>query len=100
MRTPKAKCAGCGAEQPHGQIRCDVCGEPLVFPVSFVCPHCEAESFNVNDIVEGYCGRCHRFAADPDPAEQERAEARRDPRQRALFADIPSTVTPLKRKLH
>jgi ribosomal protein L37E len=27
--------------------------------VSFVCPRCGAESFNRNDLREGYCGRCH-----------------------------------------
>lgn len=64
MKEPKAACAGCGAEQPYGQIRCDVCGEPLVFPTSFVCPRCGAESFNLNDIVERYCGRCHQFVDD------------------------------------
>ena len=62
---PRAQCAGCGAEQPYGRIRCEVCGEPLVFPKSFVCPDCGFESFNLNDVVEGYCGRCHAFADDP-----------------------------------
>ena len=65
MKKPKAACAGCGADQPYGRIHCDVCGEPLVFPTSFVCPRCGAESFNLNDIVERYCGRCHVFVDDP-----------------------------------
>ena len=61
----RAKCAGCGSDQPYGRIRCDVCGEPLVFPTSFVCPRCGFESFNLNDIVERYCIRCHVFVVDP-----------------------------------
>ena len=64
MKKPKARCAGCGADQPFGRIRCDQCGEPLVFPTSFVCPRCGAESFNLNAVVEGWCGRCRRFAAE------------------------------------
>jgi hypothetical protein len=28
----EAACFACGVAQPYGQIRCDVCGEPLVFP--------------------------------------------------------------------
>lgn len=68
MKAPKAKCAACGAEQPYGRMVCDVCGEPKVFPTSFVCPRCNAESFNLNDILERYCGRCHKFADDPAPA--------------------------------
>jgi hypothetical protein len=31
----EAACFACGVPQPYGQIRCDVCGEPLVFPKSF-----------------------------------------------------------------
>ncbi len=27
----------------------------------FRCPVCRAESYDVNDIREGYCGRCHDF---------------------------------------
>jgi predicted amidophosphoribosyltransferase len=45
-------------------MRCDQCGKPLVFPESFICPHCKAESFNISDIVQGYCGRCHTFARE------------------------------------
>jgi hypothetical protein len=30
----EAACFACGVAQPYGQIRCDVCGEPLVFPRS------------------------------------------------------------------
>ena len=68
---------------------------------SFVCPHCGARSFNPNDSRERYCGRCHVFVDDqitvlmkgglsfPDAVaalvERERAEARRDPRQRSLL---------------
>jgi hypothetical protein len=44
---------------------CEQCGKPLVFPESFVCPVCKAESHNIHDIVEGYCGRCHAFVGDP-----------------------------------
>jgi hypothetical protein len=68
VKKPKARCAGCGAEPPVGAIRCDACGEPLVFPTSFVCPRCRAESFNLNDIVERWCGRCHAFVDDPPPS--------------------------------
>jgi hypothetical protein len=32
---------------------------------SFVCPRCQAESFNPNDIREQYCGHCHAFMGDP-----------------------------------
>ena len=35
---------------------------------SFVCPRCGAESFNLNDIRERYCGRCHQFADEASPA--------------------------------
>jgi hypothetical protein len=31
----EAACFACGVPQPYGQIRCEVCGEPLVFPKSF-----------------------------------------------------------------
>jgi ribosomal protein S27E len=27
-----ARCAGCGASNPYGKIRCTTCGKPLVFP--------------------------------------------------------------------
>jgi hypothetical protein len=49
------RCAACGANQDHNLIRCEQRGKPLV------------------------------FAASELKAEHERAEARRDPRQRALF---------------
>jgi hypothetical protein len=58
---PFAACAACGAPNDYGRIRCQTCGKPLVFPTSFVCPDCKAESFNRNDIVNRYCGRCHAF---------------------------------------
>jgi len=75
------ECAGCGAEQPQGRIRCDQCGKPLVFPKSFVCPRCGAESFNLHDIVHGYCARCHVFvAADAPPA---------DPYRDACYSERP-----------
>jgi hypothetical protein len=62
-------CAACGANQDHNLIRCEQCGQPLVFPASFVCPRCGAESFNQGDIVNRYCGRCHVFIDDwPRPA--------------------------------
>jgi|HubBroStandDraft_2_1064218.scaffolds.fasta_scaffold02197_2 predicted amidophosphoribosyltransferase len=63
-REPRATCHGCGADQPYGRIRCDQCGKPLVFPVSFVCPRCGAVSHNPNDVCERYCGRCHVFVDD------------------------------------
>lgn len=33
-------------------------------PPSTQCPICGIVSFNVNDIAEGYCGRCHVFHQD------------------------------------
>lgn len=56
-----AVCRGCGAEQANRMIVCEACNQPLVFPESFVCPDCGAESFNIHDIIERYCGRCHVF---------------------------------------
>jgi hypothetical protein len=56
-----AACAACKFPAPIGRIRCEKCGQPLVFPKSFVCPDCKAESFNLNDITQRYCGRCHAF---------------------------------------
>jgi ribosomal protein L40E len=29
---PAAACKGCGASMPYGQMRCDKCGKPFVFP--------------------------------------------------------------------
>jgi hypothetical protein len=34
-------------------------------PASYVCPHCGAESWNPNDLMHRYCGRCHLYADDP-----------------------------------
>ena len=31
---------------------------------SYLCPNCGAESFNINDVRERYCGRCHVFEDD------------------------------------
>jgi hypothetical protein len=31
----------------------------------FVCPRCGAKSYNLNDLRERYCGRCHVFVDDP-----------------------------------
>jgi len=48
---------------------------------SFVCPQCKAESFNPNDIREGYCGRCHEFTrlqARVDDLERELEHVRGD----------------------
>jgi hypothetical protein len=58
-------CATCGAEPLHNTIRCEQCGKPLVFATSFTCPLCKAVSYNLNDIVNRYCGRCHVFVDDP-----------------------------------
>jgi hypothetical protein len=59
-------CRGCGAVQSQDYLlRCDQCNKPLVFPEKFVCPRCKAESYNLHDIVEGYCGRCHAFIPWP-----------------------------------
>lgn len=35
-------------------------------PASYICPGCRAVSYNLNDIQERYCGRCHQWA-DDDP---------------------------------
>ena len=34
--------------------------QPLI-----TCPACGAVSYNVNDIREGYCGRCHDWTGQP-----------------------------------
>ena len=31
---------------------------------SFTCPRCGAVSYNLNDIANSYCGRCHAFVDD------------------------------------
>jgi ribosomal protein L37E len=54
----------------------------MATPASYVCPRCGAESFNLNDVAQRYCGRCHVF--EDDAAEIERARARRDARQTVL----------------
>jgi hypothetical protein len=36
---PRAQCAGCGAEQEFGRIRCTNCGKPLVFPAELKHAH-------------------------------------------------------------
>ena len=81
------RCKACGATQERNTIRCEQCGKPLVFPASFTCPRCKAVSYNLNDIINRYCGRCHVFLDDERDriADQERAEARRDPRQSSLL---------------
>jgi hypothetical protein len=66
-------CSGCGAVQKDHLIVCEQCNKPLVFPESFVCPVCKSESYNFNDIAEGYCGRCHAFAVDNDPPTSKRS---------------------------
>lgn len=33
---------------------------------SFTCHHCGAKSFNIYDLMNGYCGRCHHFCKDVD----------------------------------
>jgi hypothetical protein len=33
----------------------------VVTPLSFTCPVCRAVSYNLNDVREGYCGRCHSW---------------------------------------
>jgi hypothetical protein len=35
-------------------------------PPSFTCPCCGAVSYNLNDIANGYCGRCHWYTGDPE----------------------------------
>jgi ribosomal protein S27AE len=31
---------------------------------NFKCPKCGSVSYNLNDIAQGYCGRCHEFTRD------------------------------------
>jgi len=35
---------------------------------SFVCPVCGRESWNPNDVREGWCGACHGYTRDALPA--------------------------------
>lgn len=37
----------------------------LDHPLSYICPICEMESFNPNDVRERYCGNCHAFEKTP-----------------------------------
>lgn len=32
---------------------------------SFVCPDCGARSHHPQDLLNGYCGRCHAFTGSP-----------------------------------
>lgn len=32
---------------------------------SLTCPRCGVTSYNVNDVEQSYCGRCHLFLLDP-----------------------------------
>ena len=34
----------------------------------FRCPRCGITSWNPNDAANGYCGRCHRWTAEEQPA--------------------------------
>jgi hypothetical protein len=34
-------------------------------PPSFTCPDCGMKSFNPHDVLNRYCGACHRFVDDP-----------------------------------
>lgn len=36
--------------------------------VSFTCRHCGVRSFNTNDWLRSYCGKCHHFCNDVDAA--------------------------------
>lgn len=33
----------------------------------FTCPRCGRDSWHPEDAVNGYCGACHAFTADPQP---------------------------------
>lgn len=35
---------------------------------SITCPRCGRTSYNLNDIVERYCGNCHWWTSDPQLA--------------------------------
>lgn len=37
-------------------------------PDSITCPRCGATSHNLNDVREGYCGRCHDWTTPRPPA--------------------------------
>lgn len=39
----------------------------LASPPEFVCPFCGMRSWNPNDRLNGYCGRCHYWTRDVDP---------------------------------
>jgi transcription elongation factor Elf1 len=51
------------AQQERAEARRDP-RQRALFPASFVCPRCGAESFNANDVANRYCGRCHVFVGD------------------------------------
>lgn len=53
-------------------------------PASFVCPRCQAVSYNPNDIRECYCGACHQFADDAQPA----ADMSHNPVSRVLWVPL------------
>jgi hypothetical protein len=36
-------------------------------PPSYICPGCGAVSYNLNDLANRYCGRCHQFGDDDAP---------------------------------
>lgn len=40
--------------------------EDEVGQVSHTCRHCGAKSYNINDWLHRYCGRCHHFCDDVD----------------------------------
>jgi ribosomal protein S27AE len=44
--------------------------------LSFTCPDCGKESFNVNDVVNRYCGKCHVFTEDKRAWEEHERIAR------------------------
>lgn len=41
----------------------DYCQQAKTYD-SITCPQCGAQSFNGNDILEGYCGKCHDWTRD------------------------------------
>jgi ribosomal protein L37E len=35
---------------------------------SITCARCGLTSYNINDVVQRYCGNCHRFHEDEEPS--------------------------------
>lgn len=38
--------------------------DDVIEPLAITCPRCGLTSWNLHDVREGYCGRCHEWTAD------------------------------------